>query len=237
MNVINVVIVSNETQYKVKVKNMITGDDMAIVGYAEFKEEAKIRIEGYVPDVVVCAANSTTIDADTLEFIKNVQYQNTGTAIVLVTDKINVNLVNAAARIGIRQVFEADMEPEAFSNALRDVYALEQQLMSQLNISKRVRSKVYCFYGVKGGVGTSSLATNTAVSLADQGKKVLLIDLDLQHGDDNLLLNIDPKDTIVELSRDPDGISIERVNARKRRIRFVCTETSGICRLCKCQSH
>ncbi|MFR6511400.1 MAG: hypothetical protein ACLUP7_04820, partial [Eubacterium sp.] len=93
MNVINVVIVSNETQYKVKVKNMITGDDMAIVGYAEFKEEAKIRIEGYVPDVVVCAANSTTIDADTLEFIKNVQYQNTGTAIVLVTDKINVNLV------------------------------------------------------------------------------------------------------------------------------------------------
>ena len=77
--------------------------------------------------------------------------------------------------------------------------------MSQLNISKRVRSKVYCFYGVKGGVGTSSLATNTAVSLADQGKKVLLIDLDLQHGDDNLLLNIDPKDTIVELSRDPAG--------------------------------
>lgn len=174
MNVINVVIVSNETQYKVKVKNMITGDDMAIVGYAEFKEEAKIRIEGYVPDVVVCAANSTTIDADTLEFIKNVQYQNTGTAIVLVTDKINVNLVNAAARIGIRQVFEADMEPEAFSNALRDVYALEQQLMSQLNISKRVRSKVYCFYGVKGGVGTSSLATNTAVSLADQGKRFCL---------------------------------------------------------------
>ena len=30
MNVINVVIVSNETQYKVKVKNMITGDDMAM---------------------------------------------------------------------------------------------------------------------------------------------------------------------------------------------------------------
>ena len=27
------------------------------------------------------------------------------------------------------------------------------------------------------------------------------------------MLNIDPKDTIVELSRDPDGISIERVNS------------------------
>ena len=43
MNVINVVIVSNETQYKVKVKNMITGDDMAIVGYLKKRQKSGLR--------------------------------------------------------------------------------------------------------------------------------------------------------------------------------------------------
>lgn len=213
MDVVNVVIVSNETQYKVKIKNKLVGDDIAIVGYADFKEEAKLKIEGYVPDIIVFAADTATIDEEALNFIKTVQYQNTGAGIILVTDKPTIALVNESAKIGIRQVFDLNIDANDFSNAIREVYALEQQLMGQLNISKRVRSKVFCFYGVKGGSGTSTIVANTAVALANVGKKALIIDLDLQFGDANLFLNIEPKDTIVELSRDPDGISIERINA------------------------
>lgn len=46
--------------------------------------------------------------------------------------------------------------------------------------------------------------------------------MDLRFGDQNILLDLEPKDTIVELAQDPEGISIERVNA------FSIMHSSGV---------
>jgi pilus assembly protein CpaE len=213
MERVNVVILAEETQYKVKVKNKIIGDDISIVGYADFKEESKLKIEGYCPDIIICAVNNSDVDKELIDFIKSVSYQNTGTAIIMVTDNVTVNIVNSAAKIGVRQVYDFSITPEDFSDQIREVNALEEQFKTRLNIEKRVRSKVIGFYGVKGGVGATTLVANAAVGLANKGKKVLVLDFDLQYGDANLFLDIEPKDTIVELARDPEGINIERVNA------------------------
>lgn len=40
--------------------------------------------------------------------------------------------------------------------------------------------KVFSFLSIKGGVGKTTLVSNLATELAIRGKKVLLIDLDLQ---------------------------------------------------------
>ena len=96
----------------------------------------------------------------------------------------------------------------------------------QLKIEKRVRAKVIAFYGVKGGVGTTSIVANVAAALASRGKKVILLDFDLQYGDSNLFLDVESKDTIVELARDPEGISIEKVNAA------AATHSTGFSILC-----
>ncbi len=212
MDRINVVILSEETQYKVKIKNKIVSEDIAIVGYSDFKEESKLKIEGYFPDVLICALDRNDIDDAFYNFVGGIKETTTGCAVVIVTDNVNVDLVNTAAKLGIRQVLDFEIEPQEFTNKIIEVNELEQKLLGQLKIERRVRSKVYAFYGTKGGCGTSSIAANVAISLANKGKKVIVLDFDLQHGDLNLMFDLDPKDTIVELARDPEGISIEKVN-------------------------
>lgn len=226
MEKVNVVILAEEVQYRVKVKNKIASEDVAIVGYSDFKEESKLKIEGYFPDVIVCALDSSDIDEDFYKFIQSVQFQNSGTAVVIMTDKVSISLVNEAAKRGIRQVFDFSVDGEEFTAALGEVNEIEQRLMGQLKIEKRVRAKVIAFYGVKGGVGTTSIVTNVAAALASRGKKVILLDFDLQYGDSNLFLDVDSKDTIVELARDPEGISIEKVNAA------TATHSTGFSILC-----
>lgn len=226
MEKVNVVILAEEVQYRVKVKNKIVNEDVAIVGYSDFKEESKLKIEGYFPDVIVCALDSSDIDEDFYSFIQSVQFQNSGTAVVIMTDKVSVSLVNEAAKRGIRQVFDFSVDAEEFTAALGEVNEIEQRLMGQLKIEKRVRAKVIAFYGVKGGVGTTSIVANVAAALASRGKKVILLDFDLQYGDSNLFLDVESKDTIVELARDPEGISIEKVNAA------AATHSTGFSILC-----
>ena len=226
MEKVNVVILAEEVQYRVKVKNKITSEDVAIVGYSDFKEESKLKIEGYFPDVIVCALDSSDIDEDFYKFIQSVQFQNSGTAVVIMTDKVSISLVNEAAKRGIRQVFDFSVDAEEFTAALGEVNEIEQRLMGQLKIEKRVRAKVIAFYGVKGGVGTTSIVANVAAALASRGKKVILLDFDLQYGDSNLFLDVESKDTIVELARDPEGISIEKVNAA------AATHSTGFSILC-----
>lgn len=226
MEKVNVVILAEEVQYRVKVKNKITSEDVAIVGYSDFKEESKLKIEGYFPDVIVCALDSSDIDEDFYKFIQSVQFQNSGTAVVIMTDKVSISLVNEAAKRGIRQVFDFSVDGEEFTTALGEVNEIEQRLMGQLKIEKRVRAKVIAFYGVKGGVGTTSIVANVAAALASRGKKVILLDFDLQYGDSNLFLDVESKDTIVELARDPEGISIEKVNAA------AATHSTGFSILC-----
>lgn len=212
MENIKIVVISEETALRVTVKKKITDSNILIVGYADYNEESKLKIEGLFPDIVIVAAK-VPIQKSVFEFLESMKFQSKGCSIVLATDKVSVELVNYAARYGIRQVLGFETEDEEFCRVLREVHEFEKKIQSQLNIQKRVRSKVISFFGCKGGVGKSMLATNTAVALAKKGAKVMLLDFDLAFGEQHLLLDIEPKDTIVELAQDPEGIQIERVNA------------------------
>ncbi|MDO4364459.1 MAG: AAA family ATPase, partial [Clostridia bacterium] len=86
-----------------------------------------------------------------------------------------------------------------------------RKLSKKINVERKTRSHVYSFFSGKGGVGKTTISTNLAVNLASRGKKTLLIDLDLQFGDSDMALDLNPSETIVDVVRDTLGISIDNL--------------------------
>ena len=57
-------------------------------------------------------------------------------------------------------------------------------------VGKQVLGKVHAYYGAKGGVGATTIAVNTAIALRILGRKVCLVDGNLQFGDHRVFLDL-----------------------------------------------
>ena len=70
---------------------------------------------------------------------------------------------------------------------------------------RRDPARVILFYGAKGGVGTTTIAINTAIALhKEMGKRVCLIDANLQFGDHRVFLDLGlDKMSVVDLATSP----------------------------------
>ena len=213
MDKINVVVCTNDTEYKVAVKNKLINDKFEIIGYSEIEPSAKTRIQGFVPDAVIFVVNSEDIDTALIEFIEDMKLSSIGAVPVILTDSVTVDNVNMAAEAGIRRVMDLTVTPEEFCRNLEKLTAKERKYNASPTGERKTRSWVYAFFSGKGGVGKTTICTNAAVSLASRGKKVLLIDLDLQFGDADMALDIEPNESIVDLSRDQNGISLDSLLA------------------------
>lgn len=70
-----------------------------------------------------------------------------------------------------------------------------------------MEAKTIAVFSTKGGVGKTFICVNLAVSLAQENKKVLLLDLDFQAGQDmSRMLNVSSKKTFVDIAGHLDKI-------------------------------
>lgn len=221
MEKINIVVCSNDTEYKVLFKNKLVDDNFSIVGYSEIEPSAGVRIQGFVPDVVVFLVDDIDIDSQFMEFIESMNLPSIGAFPVILTNKVTVDLVNMAAQSGVRQVMDINVSGEEFTANISSIIQKERKYNASNKSEKKTRSRVFGFFSGKGGVGKTTLCANAAVALASRGKKTLLIDLDLQFGDADMALDIEPNETIVDVSRDHGGITLDGL------ISVCTTHTSG----------
>lgn len=143
-----------------------------------------------------------------------------GLGVVLVRSQVTTPLLQEALRAGVREVVHQ-----------RDTLGLQAAVQRSAELSVMIREQapslpvasthadsagtVITVFSAKGGCGKTTLATNLAVSLADRGRRqVVLVDLDLAFGDVAIALQLFPAHTIADaipIAGSLDGEAIRAV--------------------------
>jgi pilus assembly protein CpaE len=133
---------------------------------------------------------------------------HTQAPIVLLVPEAHPGLVETAFTAGVDDVLVLPQLAETISFAIRKAHETGGRSGAHGPYDRDVpRGRVVTVFSPKGGTGKTVLSTNLAALLAHKsGKRVLLIDLDLQFGDAAIMLGLDPERTMHDLVQAPGGL-------------------------------
>jgi pilus assembly protein CpaE len=116
--------------------------------------------------------------------------QYPGAGVVLVVSSLDPRLMLEGMRAGVSECLSEPISAKAFEEAVRRL------LTSAVPVPS---GQMFAFVGAKGGVGTSTLAVNTATALGRVSRGgVLLVDLHIGHGDDAVFLGVEPRFSVID---------------------------------------
>ena len=115
--------------------------------------------------------------------------QHPSAGAVLVVSSLDPRLMLEAMRAGVTECVAEPLTSQALDEAVRRV----------LTNTTEAAGQVFAFVGAKGGVGTTTMAVNTAAALGRVAKgEVLLIDMHMAHGDGAVFLGVEPRFSIID---------------------------------------
>jgi pilus assembly protein CpaE len=115
------------------------------------------------------------------------QHPNAGA--VLVVSSLDPRLMLEAMRAGVSECVAEPLTAAALEEAVRRV----------LTNTTETSGQVFAFVGSKGGVGTTTMAVNTAAALGRMAKgEVLLIDMHMAYGDCAVFLGVEPRFSMID---------------------------------------
>lgn len=223
---IKVLLISKMERNIEALRSKIEDEEIIIIGDSIGGAQALDKIENTSPDIIIMTLGAG--DTDVLNLAERIILHRPKTFVVLVADSLDVEIMQEAVKVGCHNLIEFPATSKEFSEYIKSVYNNESIRIKSLSNKDTLvwASRVITVFGAKGGLGKSTIAANLAVKLAEKRKKVALVDLDLQFGDLNIFLDLEPKDTIVELVQDVVTPNIDSVRS------YMAVHSSGVHVLC-----
>lgn len=200
----------------------ITENNLLVVDEdASFIDEAKRLFDGRLPTVRSITeavalteggelrmvligpsiANEMGIDA-----VRTLRNEDPSLILIAVAEQVTSGLLRAAMRAGISEVIEAPLTEEKIEEAIKQFAndVLKRKVAAIVPVATpKDEGQIIVVMSAKGGSGKTVTATNVAMLLTRfEDKKVALVDADLQFGDVCLVLQLEPRFTLVNAAHE-----------------------------------
>lgn len=197
-----------------------------VVGEADSLEETLKILEYKTADVILMGAN---VSGNGYAATEKIISEYSEAAVVIIEENLKKETVHKALFAGAKDVLIYPFTP---AQLVDTIYKAHELLKKKLIVHKENTSKVkkqshlgnvITLFSTKGGVGKTFIATNLAVALKkESGKRIVLVDLDLDFGNAALALNIAPKFTICDVVDDINNIDQDLIES------YLISHESGI---------
>ncbi len=155
---------------------------------------------------------------DSMEQIRSLHNQDPGLILMMVAETVTADLLRGAMRAGVSDVIEAPLDESKIEAAIEQfAHDVLKRRSAAKPVTEQVRAEkgaIVTVTSAKGGSGKTVVATNVALLLNRiPGKKVVLVDADLQFGDVCLLLQLEPRFTMVNAAHELHHLDSEMLDS------------------------
>ena len=155
---------------------------------------------------------------ESLEQIRNLHNQDPALVLMMVADTVTADLLRGAMRAGVSDVIEAPLDETKIEAAIEqfahDVLKRRSVVKPTVEPERTEQGSIVTVTSAKGGSGKTVTATNVALLLNRlPDKKVVLVDADLQFGDVCLLLQLEPRFTMVNAAHELHHLDAEMLDS------------------------
>ena len=191
--------------------------DIQIVGIVRGVDETWTTLQETPADLLVVACSGYS--ERTLFLITSVVKERPGMPIVVLAQDSPDGFLRRVFEVGADDAVRLPESPEQVSFVLQEVLVRKGAAGT---MKEHGNAPMICVLGPKGGTGKTVTTSNLAVALAQTGKSVSAVDLDLQFGDLALAMGVRPDTTMYDLVQSGGSLDAGKLDA------YVMPHPSGV---------
>lgn len=196
-------------------------EEIEVVGTANNGKESLSFLEKVKPDVILMDINMPVMDG--IEATEKISFAYPGISIIMTTVQSELEYIKKAMIAGARDYLTKPFSADQLISSVKKIHQLDSRKNRKRAPASFSDPKVISVYSPKGGIGTTTIAVNLAVMLHQlTGKKVALLDMDLQSSDIGVMLDLKRRKTVNCIVQDIGGLDQELLNE------CLCKHSSGI---------
>jgi pilus assembly protein CpaE len=181
--------------------------EIQIVGLVDGLEESWATLQETPADLLVVACAGYSDRA--LFLIDGAVRQQPDRPVLVLSEGSPNGFVRRIFESGADDILTLPQAPETVAFTMHKAVARKEGASTGTGVAL---SPMICVLGPKGGTGKTLTACNLAVSLAKQGGKVAVVDLDLQFGDVGLALGLVPEKTVYDLVKSGGSLDSDKLD-------------------------